>query len=165
MRKLQRGFTLVEILVVIAIIGVLLTVTLAAINPARQFAQANNTKRRSDVKTILDAVTQYAADNQGKLPGDGTDNTVDTDDEITVAAANISDTGADICPMLAPTYVASLPSDPKAANGGVAISGCIATTVYDTEYTIQKNAVSGGRVTVSVLAGNQELSEAISVTR
>ena len=66
--KNQKGFTLIELLVVIGILAVLLAITLIAINPARQFAQANNTKRRSDVNAILNAVNQYMADNRGNLP-------------------------------------------------------------------------------------------------
>ena len=66
--KKQKGFTLIELLVVIGILAVLLAITLIAINPARQFAQANNTKRRSDVNAILNAVNQYMADNKGSLP-------------------------------------------------------------------------------------------------
>ncbi len=40
----QKGFTLIELLVVIGILTVLLSIVLVAINPARQFSQANNTK-------------------------------------------------------------------------------------------------------------------------
>src|SRR3989344_5237794 len=64
----QKGFTLIELLVVIGILAILLAITLIAINPAKQFAQANNTKRSSDVNAILNAVNQYMADNKGSLP-------------------------------------------------------------------------------------------------
>jgi prepilin-type N-terminal cleavage/methylation domain-containing protein len=37
MRSFQKGFTLIELLVVIGIVGILLSITLVAINPARQF--------------------------------------------------------------------------------------------------------------------------------
>src|SRR5947209_4187972 len=66
--KNQKGFTLIELLVVIGILAVLLAITLIAINPAKQFSQSNDTKRRSDVNAILNAVDQYAADNKGALP-------------------------------------------------------------------------------------------------
>ena len=63
-----KGFTLVELIVVIGILAALLAIVLVAINPGRQFAQANNTQRRSDVNAILNSVSQYAADNRGALP-------------------------------------------------------------------------------------------------
>src|SRR3954471_19679800 len=89
----KKGFTLIELLVVIGILAVLLAITLIAINPARQFAQANNTKRASDVNAILNAVGQYQADNRGALPGGA---------EITAVVQNVSTAGADICAALVP---------------------------------------------------------------
>ena len=67
--KSEKGFTLIELLVVIGILAILLAITLIAINPARQFGQANDTKRRSDINAILNAIGQYAASNSGNLPG------------------------------------------------------------------------------------------------
>src|SRR5476649_151127 len=66
--KLTKGFTLIELLVVIGILAILLAITLIAINPARQFGQANDTKRRSDANALLNAVGQYEASNTGNLP-------------------------------------------------------------------------------------------------
>ena len=149
----SRGFTLIELLVVIGILAVLLAITLIAINPARQFAQANNTKRASDVNAILNAVGQYQADNRGALPGGA---------EITAVVQNVSTAGADICAALVPQYIAQLPVDPKVNNGTAIAASCPAG--YDTGYEIVRSA-SDNRVTVSVAAANQELSVAISVTR
>ncbi len=141
------GFTLIELLVVIGILAVLLAIVLIAINPARQFAQANNTQRASDVNAILNAITQFGADNNGTLPTG-----------ITTTAQNIADTAADLCAQLVPTYIAALPVDPT--SGIDPVTNCGAA--YDTEYTVIQSA-SNNRVTVA--APNAQLSAVISVTR
>ena len=124
---LKRGFTLIELLVVIGILTVLFAIVLIAVNPARQFAQANNTQRRSDINAILNAIHQYGADNKGVLPAG-----------ITATTQEISNSGANICSDLAPTYIAEIPRDP--VNG--TYTNC---TTYNTGYTVVK---SGNRVTV-----------------
>src|SRR6266436_9219018 len=96
--KREKGFTLIELLVVIGILAILLAITLIAINPAKQFSQSNNTKRRSDVNAILNAVDQYAADNKGALPSG-----ITTTDQIITNAA------ADLCSSLVTKYLAALP--------------------------------------------------------
>lgn len=144
-----KGFTLIELLVVIGILAILLSIVLIAINPARQFAQANNTRRRSDTAAILNAIGAYAADYKGVLPSG-----------ITATAQNISSTAANICNDLVPTYISALPSDPQAANGGAQITDCGST--YDTDYQVVKD--TNNRVTVSA-PNHIELSETISVTR
>jgi len=71
LNNVQRGFTLLEILLVIALIAILAGIIIVAINPAKQLAAGRNVQRQSDVATILDATYQYMIDNQGTLPGDG----------------------------------------------------------------------------------------------
>lgn len=154
--KQQKGFTLIELLVVIGILAILLAITLIAINPARQFGQANDTKRRSAVTQILNAVGAYTADvGKGILPA-----------EITTSDLEIADDGADLCSILVPDYIPALPVDPGsvAGNGGDdqiapdANGACPAT--YATGYHIQKD--NNGRVTVSTTASD---NSTISVTR
>lgn len=144
-----KGFTLIELLVVIGILAILLSIVLIAINPARQFSQANNTRRRSDTAAILNAIGAYAADNKGVLPSG-----------ITTAAQNISSSAANICSSIVPTYISALPSDPQAGNGGTQVTDCAST--YDTEYKVVKD--TNNRVTVSA-PNHIELGETISVTR
>jgi prepilin-type N-terminal cleavage/methylation domain-containing protein len=145
--KNVKGFTLIELLVVIGILAILLSIVLIAINPARQFGQANDTRRRSDVTQILNAIGAYAADNKGVLPA-----------AITTAVQPISNTGANICADIMPTYIPALPEDPTTGAGNQ-ITDC---TTYDTGYTVVKD--SGNRVTVAA-PGTEIATPDISNTR
>jgi type IV pilus assembly protein PilA len=150
--KKSAGFTLIELLVVIGILAILLSIVLIAINPARQFGQANDTKRTSAVTQILNAVGAYAADNKGLLPAGIPTGVVGTDD------VEISNTGANLCSLLVPNYMPALPTDPSLNIDDVA-SPCPAT--YVTGYHIVKDAT--GRVTV--IAPAAEITTPIKITR
>ena len=146
--KEKQGFTLIELLVVIGILAVLLAITLVAINPGRQFAQANNTQRRSDVTTILNAVHQYGVDNAGDLSALG----------IGTTATEVSSDGTDLCSALVPDYVAALPVDPGTGDEPITSADCDS---YSTGYEI----VQGDSDRVTVSAPNAQLGTVISVTK
>lgn len=54
---LQRGFTIVELAIVIAVIGILTTISYVSYNGA--IDRARNTQRLSDMKNITEALTIY----------------------------------------------------------------------------------------------------------
>jgi len=139
----EKGFTLIELLVVIGILAILMGIVLIAINPAAQFAQANNTSRTNAVSQILNAIGQYEADHHGQLPAGLTVN-MTSPLEIQNGAAN-----ADICAAIMPAYIASLPEDPSVANGAN-ITSC---TTYDTGFKAQVDA--NGRVTITAPLAEQ----------
>lgn len=151
--KRQSGFTLIELLVVIGILAILLSIVLIAINPARQFGQANDTRRRSEVTQILNAIGAYAADNRGVLPAAIS---ALADNTATPIASGVGN--ADICTDLVTNYIPALPQDPLQGTG-TAITDC--TAAYNTGYTVAHDA--SGRVTVS--APLYEGDTAISNTR
>lgn len=151
-RKLLTGFTLLEILLVVAAIGILAGIVILAINPAKQLGDTRNAGRKADINTILNAVYQYSIDSNGTLPAGITT----TQKEICVGnTATTTCTGA--IPSLttlneliwSEKYLTTLPTDPQA------------TTTNGTGYYISKSA--NGRITVRALGAEQGAT--ISVTR
>lgn len=73
MKNLRKGFTLLELMVVIAIIGILSSVAVVSFSSAR--GKARDAKRISSGKAVISAMTIYTDDNSALptagTPGDG----------------------------------------------------------------------------------------------
>ncbi len=145
MLQRERGFTLLEILLVVAAIAILAGIVIVAINPARQLGNTRNAQRKVDIKTILSAVYQYEIDN-GSFPSSIPSGTATEVCKTNAAScANMIDLNA-----LAPTYISALPVDPLLPS----------TDTNGTGYTIYEN--SDSRIVVA--APHAELGQTISIT-
>lgn len=150
--KNKSGFTLLEILLVVAAIAILAGIVIIAINPTKQLGDTRNSQRSVDVNTILNAVYQYALDNNGVLPATIIQGTCDATATKLVckgAQTGTCATGTVLSVLTASEkYLVSLPTDPQGA------------TTDGTGYYITKSA--NGRLTVCAPSAE---GKTISVTR
>lgn len=61
MNSLKKGFTLVELLIVIAILAVLAAAVVIVLNPAELLAQARDSQRINDLNTLRTALSIYVS--------------------------------------------------------------------------------------------------------
>jgi len=134
----NKGFTLLEILLVVGIISVLAGIVIVAINPGRQLAQVRNTERKSDIKQIKNSAEQYYIDyntypdtvpdtlteicDTGNLPGPQSD--------VPCVSAGLVDLS-----ILVPTYLTAIPKDPQ---GSLSFIPTAYASTYGTGYYIGK---------------------------
>ena len=101
---MKKGFTLVELLVVIAIIGILSTLSVVSLNSAR--AKARDARRLSDIKQIRTALEMYFDSNMS-YP-DGASTTLGTGNFACLTASGWATSG---CTGI--IYMQKVPSDPQ----------------------------------------------------
>ncbi len=156
-QKAQSGFTLLEVLLVVAVIAILAGIVILAINPGKNLGDSRNAQRGVDVNTIINGVYQYTLDNNGNLPGVGARSGAVA---ISVTPTEICNSTAVACTNLVDLailtstgkYMVAIPKDPNCP------TGCNAN---GTGYVLSKNAA--GRLVVAAL--NPENSKTISITK
>ncbi|HSE29331.1 MAG TPA: type II secretion system protein [Candidatus Saccharimonadales bacterium] len=139
--KSKKGFTILELLIVITVIGILASIALVSYDPARRFADSRNSRRWSDVNTVLTAIHEYIVDNDGTLPTGLTAGQAVTDIGTCGTCDNLATPLAN--------YIKDIPLDPS---GG---------TTDNTGYTV---AVDSNDI-VTVAAPDAENGATISVSR
>ena len=129
-RSYIKGFTLLEILLVVVIMSILFIIVLVGLNPASRMADSRDARRAQDIGQILTGIHECAIDKK-----DGTNlatclgsTTIDTVYEIvttgttsgcTATCPNVDNTNS--CLPLDTTladYFTSLPTDPQVETAG-----------------------------------------------
>jgi len=144
----SSAFTLIEVLITLAILAFLTSMTIFIINPADRLADARNDERKLNVNLMLLAIGQNIANNTGTF-------NCSVGDIPTTTATVIGTSTYDIHDCLVTEYLSELPVDP--------VTGFFASsTDYNTGYSIIKNATT---TQITISAPDAELGEIISVTR
>ncbi len=163
--KNKKAFTLVELIIVIAVIAILAGAIFVAIDPARRLHEARNARRSADISTILDGIKKYQADNSGTHYITVSNLAVGLwyligTDTGSCAAQCTTYTTQSVCVNLSgigSNYLAVIPKDPKDG------------TDAETAYALKKD--SNGAITVLVCEsegegpGGSGTPPTISITR
>lgn len=146
----QKGFTLMEILLVIGLLAVLAVVVFVALDPAKRFQDTRNARRTTDIQNILSAVHTYVNDTKGTFPAAITSTEKQIGTAATgcaIATGGCAVAGATDCVDLSTalgSYLKSIPIDP---NGTAALTGY--SIVRDTNNMVTVRACNAeGGVTV-----------------
>ena len=145
--KQHKGFTLMEILLVIGLLAVLAVVVFVALDPAKRFQDTRNARRTTDIQNILSAVHTYVNDTKGTFPAAITT----TEKQIGTAATGCAIAtggcvvaGATDCVDLGTalgSYLKSLPVDP---NGTAALTGYSIVRDVNNMVTVRACNAEGG---------------------
>lgn len=141
----RSAFTMIELIIVIAIIAILAAAIFVAIDPARRLQESRNAVRSSDVATVLEAVKKFQADNEGTHYTEIDGLTADQYSVIGTASSGCNSTcGAQTTQAacvdlsgIGSNYLADIPMDPSTgtaansdyylmvdSNGAVTVGAC-----------------------------------------
>jgi hypothetical protein len=110
----DRGFSIVEWLMISSIAAVIISLAIIAIDPIGHSAASANAKRWSDVNTLASALARYQSDHGGAPPSG-----VDAGEReicVVMDKAVCGEKGLLDLTELAGTYIERIPADPTAGS-------------------------------------------------
>ncbi|MBU1167140.1 prepilin-type N-terminal cleavage/methylation domain-containing protein [Patescibacteria group bacterium] len=118
-RSPQKGFTLVELIIVLAIIVILAAVIISIYFFKNRLAEARNASRFEEVQSLASALTTYQVDHNGFLPP-GIDNklrmlgteTLGCDVPCGISGEATESSCLNLSSFIAYQYLAQVPDDP-----------------------------------------------------
>lgn len=149
------GFTIVELIIGIAVFAILSTIILVAVDPASRIQEARDLRRQQDIVMLAKALKDYSLNHQGELPFTAS---VTTNKKVLCATATSLTCGADTQTCLAidsttdflDAYLPTLPIDPSktsAVDSGYYLQGTsagfldIGACSYDSAAVVQKTNI------------------------
>ncbi|OGL25664.1 hypothetical protein A3E49_01260 [Candidatus Saccharibacteria bacterium RIFCSPHIGHO2_12_FULL_49_19] len=151
-RRNNRGFTIVELLIVIVVIGILAALVIVTYTGIQQ--RARDTERKTDINAIHGQVEAYYAQN-GSYPGLGTQGSNDGINDSTWRSNNMK--GLDPAALSPPGSTSTLAAAASATAYGYAVFQTDGSTACTTAagdcavYTLTANLEAGGTYTKSSL--------------
>jgi prepilin-type N-terminal cleavage/methylation domain-containing protein len=122
---LSAGFTIIELLIVIVVIGILAAITIVAYNGIQD--RASETRSQADIRNVQTIVEKYAAEN-GNYPSTGGLSTVRSDDNCFAGTSQI-----DWIPGVAEKLPQSVQNPGKGRSG---LGGCYLYSSDGTSYVL-----------------------------
>lgn len=107
-KQLQKGFTLIEVLLVIVLIGILISIGLVTFNAEARFIDTRNDTRKIHIQTLESAITQYKLQ-EGNYPTGLSRNYQEICDPEATDCIGFFD----LKQFLVPNYLQSIPQDPN----------------------------------------------------
>ncbi len=164
--KNQKAFTLIELLIVIAIISIIAGIVFVALDPLTRFKDARDSRRWADASAIMTAIKVSQIDNGGSYISALTNSTTagvvymigtsTTACNATNCNTLVTSSTAcvDLSQLVTGGYLGTVPVSPNAANStwSNGLSG----------YTVQRASTTG---IITVTACDHERAASISVTR
>ena len=149
-KKSMKGFTLIEVLIVLSIIAILATIVMVSLNPTKQFKFARDSQRSAHLMSLLNGIGQNMIDHSGILYCSN----VAT--EVPTVRTNLASVGFNIANCLVPIYLQNLPFDPSKVGAYYS-----SANDFDLKYTIEQDPYGH----ISMYADAEGASSTIKVTR